>query len=203
MTERGRVAELQKPADIQQALIDGLDHIADLAPEHALIGGIALAYHGVERYTKDVAFAVTKSGSAAVERAADPATVRPLRIGGISLTTPSGVNVDLIDRRFELRSLFEEAIQEARTDRLIAKVRDREIPVVPVSHLVAMKLAAARPQDEADVHALLSKPELDYAKAREVVYRHLGYFAARYLDRMARAAGRTDAPNDYENGDSP
>jgi hypothetical protein len=110
------------------------------------------------------------------------------------------VRVDLIDRRFEYRALFEEAIAAAVSEGLRATVGAHRVPVVPLSYLVALKLAADRPQDEADLLALLPREDLDYRKARDVVYRHLGHFAARRLDRVARAAGRGDAPTDYENG---
>ena len=64
-----------------------------------------------------------------------------------------------------------------------------------------MKMAAPRPQDEADLSFLLAKSELDYAKAREIVKRHLGFVVARYLDRLARVAGRVDARRDDDESD--
>ncbi len=59
-----------------------------------------------------------------------------------------------------------------------------------------MKLAADRPQDEVDVQKLLETPELDDRETLRLVEKHLGLFAAGRLDKLARAAGRKDAPPD-------
>jgi hypothetical protein len=200
-TPKGEIRELPRPVDVQKALSEALDAVGHLIPESALIGEIALAYHGIERYTKDVDIAVTEAEAAAVAPVVAGRDPRPLKIGGISFATSSGVRVDLIDRRFEFRALFEEAIAAAKKARLRAKVDEHEVLVVPLAHMVALKLAADRPLDEADVQAILQRPDLDYAQARDIVYRHLGYFAARRLDRAARVARRKDAPPEYENGD--
>jgi hypothetical protein len=69
------------------------------------------------------------------------------------------------------------------------------IAVVPMEYLVALTLVPVRPRDEADLAHLLADPRLDHASARDIV-RHLGGVAARFLDKMARTAGRTDAPRD-------
>ncbi|MBI2376404.1 MAG: nucleotidyl transferase AbiEii/AbiGii toxin family protein [Deltaproteobacteria bacterium] len=191
--------ELPKPVDVRAALTEVSERLSLIPGDRALIGGVALAFHGVERFTKDADFAVTLAqtdGAAVVFADSDP---RPLRVGGISVLTKSGVRVDLVDRRHELQPLFEEAIAAAnRKGSPRARIGELEIPVVPVSYLVAMKLAAGRARDEWDVDQLLRLPTVDYGATRELVKRFLGAFAARYLDRLARAAGRKDAPRDYE-----
>lgn len=197
-----RLLDLPKPVDVQNALVEALDKLEHTVTEYALIGGVALGVHGIERFTKGVDLAVTEAGSAAAARALPDADPTPLKIGGISFAMSKGVRVDLIDRRFEYRALFEEVIREAKKDRLFAKADRHEVPVVPLHYLVALKLAADRPQDEADLQNILRKDELDYPRAREIVHRHIGHFAARRLDRAARALRRKDAPEDYENGDS-
>lgn len=134
-----------KPVDVQQALAEAMETLTPLGADLALIGGVALAVHGIERFTKDVDLATTTTLCAAAEAALGPDTdPLPLRLGGISFRSRSGVRVDLIDRR-----------------------------------------------------ALLAKPDLDYRRARDIVHRHVGPYAARRLDKLARAAHRTDAPDDY------
>jgi hypothetical protein len=162
----------------------------------ALIGGAALQAYGLERYTKDVDFAVRESqGAQALTEWKGES--RPLRIGGVSLRI-EGSAIDLVDRRLDLRALFEEAIDATARCGFVVRAGGEEIPVVPLEYLVAMKIAAPRAMDEADLSFLLGHASLDYAQAREIVKRHLGFVAARYLDRMARVAGRTDARPDYE-----
>jgi hypothetical protein len=192
------VVQLPKPVDIQQALSEAMARLSPLGDDFALIGGVALAAHGIERFTKDVDLATTVTRTAAAERALTDCDIRPLQLGGISLLTTSGVRVDLIDRRFEYRALFEEAIGESKARGMIIRSGAVEVPVVPLHYLVAMKLIADRPQDEADLHALLAKDQLDYRAARDVIFRIVGPYAARRLDKLARVANRKDAPPDYD-----
>ena len=73
-----------------------------------------------------------------------------------------------------------------------------EVPVAPMEYLAAMKMAAPRGQDEVDLAFLLKQQELDYRHTTDIVRRHLGFVAARLLDRAARGAGRTDVRQDYD-----
>ena len=177
---------LPKPADIEGALAEVLARWPD--ERRALIGGVALAVYGVERYTKDADLAVTEAGSADAARLLADADPRPLRIGGVSVATSAGARVDLIDRRFGLRGLYEEAIEAARERGPRVRIAAAELAVVPLPFLIAMKMAADRPQDEADLDHLMRHPELDYPATRALVERHLGFFAAQRLDfRLCRA----------------
>ncbi|MBI2373052.1 MAG: nucleotidyl transferase AbiEii/AbiGii toxin family protein [Deltaproteobacteria bacterium] len=191
--------ELPRPVDVRDALREALDRVGSTEPM-ALIGGVALAFHGIERYTKDVDLAVTVPTSSRVSSELADWDPRVLSIGGVSIATPSGTRVDLIDRRVEFRALYEETIEDARKRGGKAIVGGHELPVASLAYLVALKMAADRPKDEVDLTSILARPELDYPEAREIVVRHVGYFAARRLDRLARQAGRDDAPLDYENG---
>lgn len=195
------VREVPRPIDVRSALAEALTRLAVVPGSRALIGGVALAVHGIERFTKDVDLAVTTRQSGEVESKLADADPRPLRIGGVSIATSTGVRIDLVDHRFKYRALFEEAIAAAAAEGPTATVGDRMIEVVPLPYLAAMKLAAGRPQDEADLDAILRTKELDYHRTRRIVEEHLGQFAADYLDRLARSASRTDAPREY--GDDP
>ena len=186
---------LPKPADIEGALEEVLERLG--AVDGALIGGVALAVFGVERYTKDADLAVRQAESARATRDLADADPRPLRIGGVSVATSAGVRVDLIDRRVGLCDLYEEAIEAAHADGPRVRIGARVLPVAPLEYLVAMKMAADRPQDEADLERLISLDALDYRRCRAIVDRHLGFFATQRLDKRARMAGRSDAPEDY------
>jgi hypothetical protein len=170
--------------------------LRSLGGSFALIGGAALQAYGLERYTKDVDFAVSEeqAARAALEWKGE---TRPLRIGGVSLKTEDSA-IDLVDRRVELRALFEEAIEATVRGGFVIRAGTEEVPVVPIEYLAAMKMASPRGQDEVDLEFLLKQPDLDYGLAREIVRRHLGFVVARLLDRMARRVGRTDARRDYE-----
>jgi hypothetical protein len=167
-----------------------------------LIGGVALQAYGIVRATKDVDFAVTQAGSAAVERMARAAgvPVSPLRIGGVSVPV-GGASADFIDRRVEVEPLFLAAIAAAKASGFTVEAGAVSVLVVPLEYLVALKAVGVRPQDEADIARLLRIDELDYPRARAIVEQHLGGVAARYLDRAARLAGREDAPRPYEDED--
>ena len=187
--------ELPKPVNTVQALEEALDILSMLHP--VLIGGVALSFYGIERYTKDVDFALTQAEVSAAALLVQDKDPKPLRIGGLSFATKFGVRVDLIDHRFDYKALFEEAIQAAQHAELRAKVGSREVLVIPIHYFIALKLVADRPQDEADLAKLLPRSDLDYPAAREIVHRHVGLFAARRLDRLARLASRSDAPKEH------
>lgn len=202
MSEPRAEGELPRPIDVSAALLEALDLLSPLAVSPVLISGVALAFYGVERFTKDVDLAVRQHESAALAPLLANHDPRPLRIGGLSVATASGVRVDLIDRRVDYEALFVEAIEVARRRGPLARVGDKKVPVMPLSYLIALKLLAGRPNDELDVRALLRVPQLDYAEVRAIVKKHLGAFARDYLDRFARAEGVEGAPAAYGPGDS-
>lgn len=197
MSSKREELPLPKPVDIHRAIAEAVAHLQPLGDEFVLIGGVALGAYGIERFTKDVDLACTVAQTAAAERSLASHAVKPLRIGGISLETAAGVRVDLIDRRFDYRGLFEEAIQVAKEKGGLVRVGTVELPVVTLPYLVAMKLIADRPQDEIDLLALLRLDALPYKAARDVVHRWVGPYAAGRLDKLARSVGRADAPPDY------
>lgn len=192
--------ELPRPADVSGTLAEALSRLRAVPGPRALIGGVALALYGIERFTKDVDLAVTVAQSGAVATLLADADPRPLTIGGVSFATSTGLRVDLIDHRFQYRSLYEEAIEAAVESGPRVRAGDQEICAVSREYLLAMKMAADRPKDELDLAVMLEDPKLDYGSARAIVETHLGPFAARRLDRLARTAGRAEAPADYAEG---
>jgi hypothetical protein len=58
------------------------------------------------------------------------------------------------------------------------------IPVIQPQHITAMKLQAGRPKDVVDLEFLLLDSGMAYSKARNLVKRYLGVYAAEELDRL-------------------
>lgn len=123
-----------------QVLVDAIDasrRLAELGVPHALIGGLAVGLHAQPRATKDVDFLV---GDEAFER------TEPL----------------LVFRR-ELRELVRVGVVDlmplpaghAELSVHLALPSGDEIPVIGAEGLILLKLLANRPQDRADVAALM------------------------------------------------
>jgi hypothetical protein len=196
MSDKFEIKDFHKPLDTKAALEEAVDKLSTLG-EYALIGGMAVYFYGLDRYTKDVDFAVSVETSGLAEEALKDLDLKPLRIGGISFLTTSGARADLIDHRFEYKALYEETLKAALTNGPRLRVADKLVPVVHLHYLVALKLISDRPKDEIDLNYLLAHPTLDYQLAREIVYRCVGPMPARHLDKLARLAGRLDTPKDY------
>jgi hypothetical protein len=158
----------------------GIGEVAQLAAAQgvhvALIGGAALQLLGSDRLTKDIDFAADRliEGLAAHG---------PLEFGGVKATTSSGVPVDLVVRDDKYRALYEAAVDHA------TRVEGVPVLVVGAEYLIAMKMVAGRPKDDADLEFLLSDGGVDLERARAVVSEHLGPYAVdefeRYCDEVA------------------
>jgi len=133
------------PVDEMLALVGRV--LRDARIPFAIIGGFAVIEHGYERFTKDVDVLVY---AADLERA-----VTALRAAGLAgRRTPigaklrderTGVDVDLLGTAFD-----------AEETALARSTRKRTpLPVIPVAHLILMKLECGRSQDEADIVELL------------------------------------------------
>ncbi len=135
--------------------------LAALGVPHALIGGLAVGVHGHPRATKDVDFLV---GDAAFER------IHPLLVFRAELSGVVEVGaVDLL------------AIPSKRPG-LVAVLgipAPGALPVIPLPALVLMKLDADRPQDRADVVALL-RLGADLGELRDFLGEHGPDLLARF-----------------------
>jgi hypothetical protein len=182
------------PAPSVAAAQEALDA---LGVPYALIGGLALDAWGIPRATKDadIAVPVGVAERAAERLQGDDVETRALRIGGVGLRDAArGLRIDFIDRRIDFGRLFAEAIDEARSSGRRVQVGARRVPLVALEHLLAMKLVSGEPKDDIDARRLLQLERLDYARAREIVARHLGPASANRLDALAREAGRPEVP---------
>ena len=137
--------------------------LAEASSPTALIGGVALAVHGITRYTED-ADLLSADGRVLSEtfweplrRRGDHVEVRrgdfddPLR-GVVRLSAAGEKPVDVVVGR---SSWHEQVLSRRRT----LHVAGEDLPVVDPADLVLLKLEAGGPQDILDVRLLLAGPE--------------------------------------------
>ena len=121
--------------------------LRDARTPFAVVGGFAVIEHGYERFTKDVNLLVFVRDLHRTMDALRAAGFRGNRtpIGAKMHDAQTNVDVDLLGTAFE---------GDERA--LVSAVRTRGLlPVIPVAHLILMKLESARSQDHADIVALL------------------------------------------------
>jgi hypothetical protein len=153
----------------------------------AIAGGYAMQIYGSDRLTTDLDLVAARMPGKLPK-------LRPLTFGGYATRAPDGVPVDVIVRDDEFARLYRDALRVAR------RVRGAPIPVVPLGHLIAMKMLAARPKDDLDLDFILPRmTKSELAEARRTVVRHLGAYAGRELDdRIAEAVWRASRdPEDH------
>ncbi|MEO8084120.1 MAG: hypothetical protein ABI780_09880 [Ardenticatenales bacterium] len=125
-----------------QVLLDAIEaskRLTELGVPHALIGGLAVGMHGHPRATKDVDFLV---GDEAFDRTS------PLLVFREELRDLVRVGViDLLPLPEGHRELSE----------YLSLPESGDIPVIGPEGLILLKLLANRPQDRADISALLDR----------------------------------------------
>jgi len=149
-------------SEILVRAVEASQTLTRLGVPHALIGGLAVGMHGHARATKDADYLV---GPEAFVRMSPVIQFRE-EIGGM-------VRMGVLDFM---------PVPE-RYDRLIQFLRipaQGELPVVPIEGLILLKLDANRPQDRADVVALL-RCGIDKSSISE----YLGQNAPELLERFA------------------
>jgi len=133
------------PVDETLARVGRILRDADIP--FAVAGGFAVIEHGYERFTTDVDLLVYARD---LPRAVNALRARGFR-GGRTPIGPrlrdelTGVDVDLLGTAFE---------GDERALARCTRAR-RDLPVIPVTHLILMKLETGRSQDDADVVELL------------------------------------------------
>ncbi|MBN1946592.1 MAG: hypothetical protein JW797_13035 [Bradymonadales bacterium] len=159
------LARVVAPSVLVEA-IETSRKLARLGIPHLLIGGLAVGLHGHPRATRDVDFLVGDeafAGTFPIIVYRDE-LVEIVRNGVIDL-------MGVPPHHDELRDLL--VVPESG-----------EIPVIPVHALILLKLLAGRPQDLADVRALI-----DAGTPVADVRRYLGEHAPRLVSRFARLVG--------------
>lgn len=141
----------------------------------ALIGGLAMQMYGSDRLTGDVDIAAEvrihglRQGTA-------------LSFGGEQTHSSAGVPVDIVVRDDDFASLYEDAVDHA------IMLPESPIPVADPEHIAAMKMVAGRSKDSADLAFLIVSGVVDPAKAKRLIRKHLGPYAANEFDRIVEEA---------------
>lgn len=164
--------KLLDPAKLEEAALQVAALAAGSGIRVALLGGMAMQIYGSDRLTGDIDFVADAV-------LADLPKGKPLSFGGEQTRTRSGVPVDLIVRDDEFQRLYEDALSSApklRGPGPLAGIR-----IVSPEYLAAMKMLAGRRRDHDDLEFLILH-KLDTVKARKIIAKHLGPFAAREFD---------------------
>ena len=146
----------------------------------AVAGGFAVIEHGYERFTKDVDLLVHVDNLADAMEALRAAGFHGGRtpLGARMRDELMGVDLDLLGTAFEGD---ERALARSKRSR-------RALPVIPVEHLILMKLETNRSKDEADVVELLKA-----GASSTNVARYLQRTWPELLPRFRRLAARARA----------
>lgn len=167
------------PAKINAAIKE-VKALAKAAHVHvALAGGVALQWYGSDRFTQDVDF-VADGYITALQTGGRSKGV--LTFGGTKAIASNGVPIDLIVRDDQYAELYDAALEHA------SMVHALGVPVVPLRYLGAMKLAAGRGKDLADLQFILLDAKINYTALRGIVKNHLGPYAADELDSIKQVA---------------
>ncbi len=135
---------------------------------HALAGGLAVGAHGYPRTTDDVDFLV--GDEAFLHHAGGLVTLK------VPLIAVGHVRIDLVS----IEPSKEE--QEQLRPAIETPPESQQIPIVPLTALVYMKLKASRQKDIADLVELLKRGKIDIG----VIDRYLEQRAPAYVQRWAR-----------------
>jgi len=154
-------------------------------------GVLAMAAHGYRRETSDVdiVLAVVVVGGPSGDALESVA-----REMGLTVRVNHHRIIDVLTFDRDVPGLAPEAVKEAVDNDRRMVIFGHEVFVVSLGHLIAMKLVADHKKDIADIVELI-KVRLDAgqwaddrAAVKEVVTRHLGWYAARKVDDLVLTA---------------
>jgi predicted nucleotidyltransferase len=164
--------DCRDPAPLAEAFERTIEALAAGGAAYALIGGFAVAHHGLPRPTRDVDILLR------VPRISLPALLEGFRARGfefdlrrvleelrddhLSEVRYREVRIDLLDA---VVPLFVRAVERART----VEIGGRPVRMVRAEELVALKMIAGRDDDLRDVKGILAAQgeRLDLAAVRE------------------------------------
>ena len=175
MTEAGH-RQFLAPDVLQRASCEVFCAAQQAGVAVALLGGYALQQQGSPRLTGDVDFVAERPLPSFP-------VVGSLSFGGDKLVTSEGVPVDLVLRNDEYTELYTDALADAT-----GRTPKGELPVVRPEYIAAMKMAAGRGKDMADLEFLVTDGHANLDEVRAIVRRHLGSYAARELDQLVLVA---------------
>ncbi len=156
---------------------------------------------GRQAYTKDLDIAISQTDLPAImayltNKGFD---IRELSIGGLNITDErENIKIDFIHRNSaewgDLSRLFNDAIAQAFDNRNIVCIGEVSLYLVPVEHLITMKIATAERKDEEDAKRLLEMADsTDIGQLRELMSIHLGPLGKAKLENLLREVGHPEA----------
>lgn len=195
---------------LAEALVAALDALAAAGAKHALLGGLAVNFHGVPRLTLDIDVVLR------LPRVAWPGLLQQLEARGFRYARPGDpersqqdvleeVARDSLtalwhgDFRLDLLCATDPLHAEALDRSIPVHALDRDIPVVRAEHLILLKWIAARPKDLLDVDGILADqgPALDLAIVRTwlpAIEASGGLSALAFEERVRRIVGGAPPP---------
>jgi len=143
--------------DFFQELKDVTAALDASAVDYALCGGVALAIHGVPRATQDIDLLVQPGD---LPRLREVARTCGFVLESLPMDFASGITIQRFTKLIDGHPLMLDALlvstplRQAWEDRQSAEIEGGRVRVVSRESLIALKLAAARPQDLVDVQRL-------------------------------------------------
>ena len=125
--------------------------------DYALCGGVALAIHGVPRATQDIDLLVRPED---LSRFREIARACGFVLESFPMDFSSGITIQRFTKLIDGQPLMLDALlvggplDRAWEGRQVAEIEGGRVRVVSRESLIALKLAAARPQDLVDVQRL-------------------------------------------------
>jgi Nucleotidyl transferase AbiEii toxin, Type IV TA system len=143
--------------DFFRELIDLTDALDAAGVDYALCGGVALAIHGVPRATQDIDLLVRPEDLEGLRK-----TARTCGFGleSFPMDFSSGITIQRFTKLVDGQPLMLDALLVGKSletvwnGRQTAEIEGGRMRVVSRDGLIALKLAAARPQDLVDVQRL-------------------------------------------------
>jgi hypothetical protein len=143
--------------DFFQELKNLTDSLAAGQVDYALCGGVALAIHGVPRATQDIDLLVRPED---LERLRQVVRGCGFTLESLPMDFASGITIQRFTKLVDGQPLMLDALlvgaplARAWADRQTAEMEGGPVRVVSREGLIALKLAAGRPQDLVDVQRL-------------------------------------------------
>jgi hypothetical protein len=143
--------------DFFQELKDVTAALDASAVDYALCGGVALAIHGVPRATQDIDLLVRPND---LPRLREVARACGFVLESFPMDFASGITIQRFTKLIDGLPLMLDALlvagplSYAWEGRQIAEIEGGQVRVVSRESLIALKLAAGRPQDLVDVQRL-------------------------------------------------
>ena len=155
-TTRRLLMQEDRPDDLTAVLLDAVGLFDELGVPYALVGGLAAMIYGRGRFTEDVDLIAAADYEQTLQR--HPDAMRKHRFDPSctwKLYHDSGLTVDL----------WKDEHVPAMLGRARATpLAGREVRVVDVLDLLAMKLRADRPQDDYDISQIIQHASFDEAE---------------------------------------